>query len=184
MSPTRKTAHATSRSSWKTVLQQWGRKGYLAALLVVVGAVLLGLHFLRLSDMGASAKRPVPTRPLAQVEPSPSAETGTLALQLKANLIEPLAAPYITYAGSQYRNPFVPQWGEERTVHAAPPPQTAESLPTLVVHGIIWAEAMPYAIVNQQMVRAGDWVEGGHVVAIDRDTVVVQYGTQELRLHP
>ena len=58
----------------------------------------------------------------------------------------------------------------------------AQSAGALTLSGILWDAQAPIAIVNGQMLRAGEEVGGFRVVEIRQDRVIVTDGTQTLQL--
>ena len=52
----------------------------------------------------------------------------------------------------------------------------------LTLSGILWDAQAPIAIVNGQMLRAGEEVDGFRVVEIRQDHVIITDGTQTLQL--
>ena len=54
----------------------------------------------------------------------------------------------------------------------------------LSLSGILWDERQPMAVINNQMVRVGETIEGYTVVEITQDAVSVTDGNETLRLTP
>lgn len=54
--------------------------------------------------------------------------------------------------------------------------------PALVLNGIAWDEKSPVAVVNDDVVRVGDNVDGNRIVAIEPNKVVFNDGTDNFEL--
>ena len=93
-------------------------------------------------------------------------------------LPEVLKRPYLEYNAERFRDPFrdflpqgvafeeLPQ-GSQAQLSAA-----NESLsPLLNVQGLIWGGSFPQAIINNEVIKAGDTIEGVRIIAIDKDGV-------------
>ena len=70
------------------------------------------------------------------------------------------------------RNPFVPPQVSLQGI----------SEKGLILHGILWEEAAPRAVINGRIVRAGDRIQGYHVVKIEKDRVTLTDGTTAFEL--
>ncbi len=90
------------------------------------------------------------------------------------------------------RNSFVGEdpWGareaEAQKLSLKTDPFTGASLAPVasgpVLSGILWEKAHSMAIINDQIVRRGDRVDGKVVVAIEKDRVILNDGTQDSEL--
>ncbi|MCM8771088.1 MAG: hypothetical protein NC936_04395 [Candidatus Omnitrophica bacterium] len=59
-----------------------------------------------------------------------------------------------------------------------------EILPSdLSVYGIIWDEARPLAIINENIVKAGDKIGQNIIVKIERNCVIINDGTKDYKLN-
>ena len=101
------------------------------------------------------------------------------------------------YGSSDVRNPFIPLFvptptptpsptatpkssgGASQQVKVQPTPV---SLPDLRLDGVFWSPKKPLAIVNHQLLSAGEWIAGARIVQIDRDTVHLNYQGYSLKL--
>ena len=52
----------------------------------------------------------------------------------------------------------------------------------LVLDGIIWDKTNQYAIINNEVVKAGDIVNGNTVIEIKKDSVLLDNGTERVTL--
>ncbi|MCM8801485.1 MAG: general secretion pathway protein GspB [Candidatus Omnitrophica bacterium] len=57
-----------------------------------------------------------------------------------------------------------------------------EELPDLKVQGIIWQGRFPQAIINNQILKIGDEIEGVKIVGIERDGVRLLFEDKEYKL--
>jgi hypothetical protein len=101
------------------------------------------------------------------------------------------------YAAYDVRDPFqslLPQtvepgpgsgaWGPEGAP-APPPSQGAPpSPPSLVIQGMLWGATEPSAIINDEVYRVGERVQGAVIRSIDRTGVSVEAGGSTWRLAP
>ena len=101
------------------------------------------------------------------------------------------------YGTPDVRNPFIPLFVPTPTPTPSPTatPKSAAggsqqvtvqptpvSLPDLRLDGVFWSPTRPLAIVNRQLLRAGEWIAGARVVQIDRETVYLNYQGYSLKL--
>ena len=74
------------------------------------------------------------------------------------------------YTGEKYRDPTAsPLAITAQPAHEVGPIR----LPSLSVQGIIWAEGGPRAIVNEHIVKKGDFVEGVEILEITQKGIRV-----------
>jgi hypothetical protein len=97
--------------------------------------------------------------------------------------------PRVDYTASGLRDPFEPESAEEegeenkdnQTSQALP----QEPLPRLNIQGIVWGGELPQAIINGQVVKIGDRIEGVRIVDISKEGISVFYsGRQQLIAAP
>jgi len=85
----------------------------------------------------------------------------------------------VKYAAEDYRDPFKALiFGEgqgEIEISDAP-------LPALAAQGIIWGGKIPQAIINNQVVKIGDTIEGAEIVDIDQDGIILFFQNKQHRL--
>lgn len=62
---------------------------------------------------------------------------------------------------------------EKRNVSAEGKP-AAFALEGLILQGILWNAQKPLAIINEEMIREGDFVKGAHVKKIEKDHVILE----------
>jgi len=99
-----------------------------------------------------------------------------------------------------YINPFIPKLPEKKpeiveevivpTAEEIPPiaeekgeviepPKPVITPPSLTINGLVWNSEFPQAIVNNQIVKLGDTIEGVTVVGIHREGIDITFeGTQ------
>lgn len=140
-------------------------------------AILLGLLWARfqpkLPTHGTTAPVPVPT-PAVEAAPPQAAPT---PLAKDEELVIPARDPFQPPAALQAL--LKTQANATLSTPEAPP------MPPLKVQGIFWGAIPPHAIVNDQILREGDTIQGVRVVKINRTGVTVEYeGTQSTLTMP
>lgn len=80
----------------------------------------------------------------------------------------------VEYAADGLRDPFRPLIGDNGPVSGPAVPAEGFTL-----QGILWSPASPQAIVNGQVVKPGDRVEGAEVAAIERRLVRLSIDGEE-----
>jgi hypothetical protein len=63
-----------------------------------------------------------------------------------------------------------------RTRKVKPKEKLVVPLPEFTIEGIIWNTYMPQAIVNGQVVKIGDVIEGVTIVNIEKQGITIDYG--------
>ena len=61
-----------------------------------------------------------------------------------------------------------------------PKEKTSLPLPKFTIEGIIWNANMPQAIVNGQVVRIGDTIEGVRIVKIEKQGITIDYNGESV----
>lgn len=129
-----------------------------------------------------AALQSAPVAPPAVAAPNPPAPTPTVGTPLVPAVLDPAIVPNAegvidlvtiehTDNADEPVNPFA--------VRAVPSEKTREV--SLVVGGIIQGAA-PCAVINQQLVQAGDSLEGFEVERIEASAVRLRLGARHLRL--
>ena len=162
------------------------RNGALAFALLMFGAVLLGLHVARISAPQRFAQRPPVFHVVEQIRAHQNVEEQADALVGRTQET-PVAVPHVTYDAAGLRDPFIGPLHRAGWAAANAPPIIEEppmELPSLIVQGVVWGGSEPFAIVNNETVRAGDTIQGVKVLRIERDGIVVTFQGEELRYEP
>lgn len=133
----------------------------LAMLLAIMGAV----YARAFRSPAPSLHRAQPQQLLAE---APVREASSIAL----------TAPPSAQRTAQRQRVAQLAWARDPFFRGAASPQTSE----LALSGILWDAAQPIAIINGQMVRVGEELEGYRVVEISHDVVSVTDGTQTFQL--
>ena len=138
----------------------------LAGLTVVMAAVYARPLF----KPSASHRRPVRSRleeaaPPAASRPVPAA----------ASLELPAESP-ARQAQRQHANELA--WGRDPFTGSSSGGQVSG----FDLSGILWDAIQPIAVINGEMRRIGDEVDGYRIVAITQDTVSISDGTQDMQL--
>jgi|GEM_PF-3992261 len=58
-----------------------------------------------------------------------------------------------------------------------------DSLPTLILNGIVYDEQRPYAIVNNRVLQKGEEIEGAQLIEIYKDKVKFLFQDREIELN-
>ena len=142
---------------------------FLVVLVVIMAAVYvraLRPASSRRESAGATGAR-VPVAPsAAAAEP---AAGGTISLELSAE-----SGP----RQAQREHAARLAWGRDPFTGGS----AGEEVGGFALSGILWDPSQPIAIINGQMLRVGDEVEGYRVTAITQDTVSISDGGQALKL--
>ena len=88
----------------------------------------------------------------------------------------------VFYLGERYRDPTVSPLST--AAQPIPTEQQVFRFPALEVQGMIWGEMEPRAIVNHQVVKKGDLVEGVEVLEISREGIRVFFKGKSQLLKP
>lgn len=97
---------------------------------------------------------------------------------------QPEPAATAQYTSEHLRDPF------EAYISRDVVPMSAESLaqeenftpPPLAITGVTWGSSFPQAIINNQVVKAGDMVGDVEVVAISKQGIIFQYNKQKFTM--
>jgi hypothetical protein len=93
--------------------------------------------------------------------------------------------PQVEYTADNLRDPFEVEPIEEEDKVVSPPIASQPPLPSLNIQGIIWGSELPQAIINNQVVKIGDVVQGARIVDISQAGITVFYnGRQQLITAP
>lgn len=87
--------------------------------------------------------------------------------------------PPVEYKGEGLPEPF--QLLEEALPMAGDGQEGIE-LPKLIIQGIVWGGASPQAIINNQIVKAGDTIEGARIESIAKEGLTVSFQGREFKL--
>ncbi|MCM8795763.1 MAG: hypothetical protein NC928_03660 [Candidatus Omnitrophica bacterium] len=85
-----------------------------------------------------------------------------------------LRDPFKSYLVSEESSKVPQEELEERIVE--------QSLPSLIIEGIIWRGRFPQAIINHKVVKAEDEIEGVKILEISKDGIVVFYNNRRYKL--
>lgn len=88
----------------------------------------------------------------------------------------------VEYKAQDLRDPFQenieeePAQVEEQKIEEG---KTTQPPPSLVVQGLIWGSDLPQAIINSNVVKIGDTVEGAQIINIDKNGVTILFDGQK-----
>lgn len=77
------------------------------------------------------------------------------------------------YDASDSRDPFKSPFSKSEEVPEAGTQEVDRRPPSLVVEGVVWGGKFPQAIVNKQVVKIGDVIEGAMITQISAEGVTV-----------
>lgn len=91
------------------------------------------------------------------------------------------------YTSDSRRDPFEDYLSPKVKTKKGLKPVTAEEekpkpLPTFTIQGIIWEGIIPMAIINDNVVKVGDVLEGARIIGIDKEGVNFLYYGREYKL--
>lgn len=101
---------------------------------------------------------------------------------LAERAVTPEARPAVNYNSAGLRDPFdnpvTPGLSAGKDAYTS----SQTPLPQLTVQGIVWGGAFPQAIINNQVVKAGDMLGGARIIDIGKDGVTVFFGGKQFKL--
>lgn len=77
------------------------------------------------------------------------------------------------------RDPFLEKEGEKKVARPLIPKKGPKRLPRLKLNGIIQIGSTNVAIINDTVLREGDWILKHRIVRIDEDKVILEYRGKE-----
>lgn len=93
-------------------------------------------------------------------------------LKISKQSPESLTPEDLSSKSKKQRDPFVPLAGGAE----------GSKLTWFTLEGIIWKEEKPLAIINDQIITKGDFIQGAKIVDIKKDGVIILYGGEEIFL--
>jgi len=91
--------------------------------------------------------------------------------------IQGRALAVVEYNSDLLRDPFLnPLIRIEKPAEEGSAAEGEAAAPTLVVQGIIWGGMFPLGIINGQVVKEGDNIEGAQIQKITKDGITASYG--------
>lgn len=96
----------------------------------------------------------------------------------------------VEYTSSNLRDPFKSPFDMDRQIiprdsgPAMELPTIKPVLSHLTVEGMLWGGKMPQAIINNQIVKPGDIIEGAEIVNVTKEGVQVLYKGFEYTIRP
>ncbi len=92
--------------------------------------------------------------------------------------------PTVVYESQQLRDPFrtliLPK--VDAPVVVAQDEEPLPDLSKFVVQGIIWGGRIPQALINKQVYTVGDTLDGGEIVSINKDEIVLRFSGRVVSL--
>lgn len=92
---------------------------------------------------------------------------------------------YVAYKGNTERNPFMsPLDTESTTPNKRPTPRVEKDLPALdkiKLQGIIVTPSGSKAVINDQILKVGDSIEGVKLLKIGKGYVILRYGGKRVK---
>lgn len=112
--------------------------------------------------------------------------SGFIALAQGNTDDETIDRPQIKYGSGQLRDPFAPVMAKEEKKPSLQ--EQAElkrpkiNLGALDVQGVIWGAKAPQAIINNQVLVAGDSINGAEILSIDKKGVTLSFAGEIVNL--
>ena len=100
---------------------------------------------------------------------------------------ERIIRPNIEYKAAGLRDPFEgPSVKKSEYVERAAEQKVSRMpLPNLIIQGLIWGGGIPQAIINDNVVKVGDTMQGAKILSIAKDGVTVLFeGAQYILSSP
>lgn len=98
-----------------------------------------------------------------------------------------IARPAVEYKSEEFRDPFQaliskekPKFVTEENAQAAQ--EKGLDLSLLKVQGIIWGAKLPQAIINDQVLTIGDFIQGAEILNIEQNGVTLIFSGTVLNL--
>lgn len=109
------------------------------------------------------------------------------SLSQESSISESASQPENTDVRS-FRSPFLSWLPEAPKIDINIPtpviPQENIAPPSFNIQGLIWNTSLPQAIVDNQVVKVGDMINGAEVLDITKEGVTVKYQNNEFILKP
>lgn len=91
-----------------------------------------------------------------------------------------IVRPVVEYKSGKLRDPFRTYFVKEEAKKEVPQestdlPKPELDLSKLKVQGIIWGVRNPQAIINDQVLKIGDLIEGAQVVSIEKKGITISF---------
>lgn len=94
----------------------------------------------------------------------------------------------VEYKPESLRDPFRSYFIEEKKQkdikNEAAKEQAPVNPPNLQLQGIIWGTLLPQAIINNEVVKPGDSIEGAQIISIDKNVLTVLFNNKFFKLKP
>ncbi|PIQ88680.1 MAG: hypothetical protein COV72_07060 [Candidatus Omnitrophica bacterium CG11_big_fil_rev_8_21_14_0_20_42_13] len=84
----------------------------------------------------------------------------------------------IVYSSGTYRDPFLSWLPKPKEIEEITEMMGAaqnKNIPPFVVKGVVWGEGFTQAIINDSVVKEGDYIEGAKVLEINKDKIKLSY---------
>lgn len=91
----------------------------------------------------------------------------------------------IEYKAQDFKDPFWPPKKEKEEEKEEKMPKeeaVAVPLPNLIIQGLVWGSGLPQVIINNEVLKIGDTIEGVRIIDIDKDGITVFFGNREYNL--
>jgi hypothetical protein len=133
-------------------------------LIILIPVFLIGLIYMRSQQGQGEGAGSMPQQQVIEQDESIDAMPGPKT---------DFNSEYIPASEDPFKNLFELHLYRARKVK--PKEKLAVPLPVLTIEGIIWNTHMPQAIVNGQVVKIGDVIEGVTIVNIEKQGITVDH---------
>ena len=103
-----------------------------------------------------------------------------LEKQEKQAPVEQIIREVVEYKAESLSDPFIEPEMEEIATESAE--TTVMPLPDFSVQGVIWGGSLPQAIINEQVVKIGDTIQGAKVTSIGKEGVGLLFEGRQYNL--
>lgn len=104
-----------------------------------------------------------------------------LEKQEKQAPVEQIIREVVEYKAESLADPFIAP--EMEGEPAGPVETQAMPLPNFSVQGVIWGGSLPQAIINDQVVKIGDTIQGAKVISIGKEGVGLLFDGRQHNLY-
>lgn len=88
----------------------------------------------------------------------------------------------VEYNAENFKDPFKGAAAQEAPAGEQVAGAEQSALPEMTVQGVIWGGKFPQAIINSQVVKTGDMIEGAKVVSISKDGVTLFFQGRQMKV--
>ncbi len=153
---------------------------FIYSAVAVAGYALTALFFYFFPNPLADKSAVLPIQPTTQIAiktkpallPTANNKIDRAPIRSRASSVEPVES-----SPTAKVNPNNAQLGQNEE------PQAPQELPSLMLNGLFFSGKLGYALINNQIVKEGDTIEGAKVVQISLRSVILKFGDSKIVLN-